>query len=77
VVGGVRGRFDAPVGAHSPTSSPMARQQCTMASVAKVLPQPGPPVRTITGEVSAASTAARCPSLRMTGVPVRLVASPS
>ncbi len=42
---------------------------CTMALVANVLPQPGPPVSTTRGAVLAFSTAAFCPSLSPAAFP--------
>ena len=54
-----------PVGAHMATLFPWLAQYCTMARVAKVLPQPGPPVRMQAGYVTARVMATRWPSLNL------------
>lgn len=53
------------MGAHSATlvcPRPMARHSLTNVAVANVLPQPGPPVSTITGALAACWIARRWPS---------------
>ena len=46
-------------------------QSWTMALVAKVFPQPGPPVSTISGALLARITAAFCPSLSGLSLPAQ------
>ena len=60
-----------PVGAASLTSLPWDTQSWTMALVAKVLPQPGPPVSTMSGALLARISAALCPSLSGVSFPAQ------
>ena len=60
-----------PVGAASLTSLPWDTQSWTIALVAKVLPQPGPPVSTMSGALLARISAALCPSLSGVSFPVQ------
>lgn len=61
----------APVGAARRMSFCCLSQRRTMVLVAKVLPQPGPPVSTTSGAVLACSTAAFCPSLSPAACPAQ------
>ena len=59
------------MGAASRTSFCWDCHSWTMALVAKVFPQPGPPVSTISGALLARMTAAFCPSLRPRSFPAQ------
>ena len=64
---------DGPVGAARRMSFCWDCHSWTMALVAKVLPQPGPPVSTISGALLARMTAAFCPSLSGDSLPAAWV----
>lgn len=71
MVQGAARQGSAPVGAARRMSFRCCAHTCTMALVANVLPQPGPPVSTTRGAVLAFHTAAFCPSLRAAAFPVK------